>query len=377
MLQNRYLHQFVEEDLKLKMVFISGPRQVGKTTFAKSLLANDQTSCEQAYLNWDYPKDRKEILKQNLPTGAPIIILDEIHKYPKWKSLIKGFYDKHKETTKYLVTGSARLDVYRKGGDSLQGRYHHYHLHPLTLPEVNDYSHSSLEQLLTLGGFPEPFFSGKESQARRWRNEYADRLIREDIRDMQNIRDLSLLELLVDSLPAKVGSPLSIQSLREDLEVAHPTVARWLDILEKFYFSYRISPYGAPKIRAVKKEQKLYLWDWSRLENQGARFENFVASHLFKYCHYVQETTGHKMELRYVRDIDGRELDFIVLKDKKPIFAVEAKKSQSQIEPSLRYFQKRLKIPNFYQVHMGKEDYFNDGIRVLPFANLCRELNLV
>ena len=201
-----------------------------------------------------------------------------------------------------------------------------------------------------------------------------------DLRDLENVRDVSLIELLIQNLPERIGSPLSIQNLREVLSVSHDSVSRWLKILEALYFIFRISPFGSPKIKAVTKEQKLYLWDWSQnKEDEGARFENMVASHLLKYCHFIEDTEGHVMELRYLRDKDKREVDFVVLKDKKPLFAVEAKVSDSkQPTPEATYFRARTNIPRFYQVHLGQEDYGNENtsVRVLPFWKFCKELAL-
>jgi predicted AAA+ superfamily ATPase len=185
--------------------------------------------------------------------------------------------------------------------------------------------------------------------------------------------------LLIENLPSRVGSPLSIQNLRENLSVSHDSVSRWLKILETLYVVFRISPFGSPKIKAVTKEQKLYLWDWSQNENEGARFENMVASHLLKYCNFIEDTEGHSMELRYLRDKDKREIDFVVLKDKRPVFAVEAKVSgKNEPAPEAAYFRARTGIPKFYQVHLGIEDFGNEdtSIRILPFWTFCRELQI-
>ncbi len=200
--------------------------------------------------------------------------------------------------------------------------------------------------------------------------------MRDDVRDLERVREISLVEMLADALPSRVGSPLSIRNLREDLQVAHDTAERWIEILERLFVCFRIPPYGSPRIRAVKKEQKLYLWDWSAVEDPGARFENLVASQLLKYCHFVEDTEGFRMELRYLRDTDGREVDFVVLRDRKPLFAVEVKPDDVSVSPALRYFRERTPIPRWFQTHLGKKDVMVDGIRVLPFTTLCRELEL-
>ncbi len=371
----RYITSLVKEDLQNKMVFIGGPRQVGKTTFSLSLLGQNVNEKHGAYLNWDNPKVRQSLLKGELPGSEPLIILDEIHKFARWRNLVKGFYDINKRDKSFLVTGSARLDYYSKGGDSLQGRYHYYRLHPFSLSEI--FSHPSpqdIDQLFRLGGFPEPFLRGEERFRRRWQRERLQRVLYEDIRDLEQVKELSLLELLAEELPNKVGSPLSIKNLKEGLQVAHETVARWIQIFERMYYCFRIPPYDAPKIRAVKKEQKLYLWDWSLISEPGPRFENLVACHLLKYCHLLEDSEGHKMELRYLRDTDKREVDFVVIQDGKPLFAVECKIAERQLNPALAYFQERTKIPAFYQVHMGEKDTVKDGIRMLPFAAFCKKI---
>jgi uncharacterized protein len=186
-----------------------------------------------------------------------------------------------------------------------------------------------------------------------------------------------LIELLVDALPSRVGAPLSVKSLREDLEVAHDTAERWVQILENLYVCFRIAPYGAPKIRAVKKEQKLYLWDWSAVEDEGPRRENLVACHLLKLCHFLEDTEGHRMELRYLRDTDGREVDFVVLKNKRPLFAVEVKSSDKELSPAIRYFRARTPILRWFQVHFGVRDGVVDGVRILPFLRFAQEAGLV
>ena len=374
----RYLEAAIKEDLKMKMVFIGGPRQVGKTTLALGLLAKNADEQHPAYLNWDLAESRDKIRKGLFPANETLIILDEIHKYPKWKSLIKGYYDTNKSKINFLVTGSARLDIYRKGGDSLQGRYHYYRMHPLSLTELNIDSGRESTDLMNFGGFPEPFFSQNITHWRRWQKERLERVVFEDVRDLENLKNIQLLEELAIELPRRVGSPLSIKSLREDLNVAHETAEHWTTILEKVYYCFRIPPFGSPRIRAVKKEQKLYLWDWSLCENIGARFENMVASHLLKFCHYQEDTLGHRMELRFLRTKDSKEIDFVILQDGKPLFAVECKTGEQALAKSISYFKERTPIPMFYQVHMGSKDYVDarTGARVLPFWKFCKELGL-
>lgn len=390
---DRYLSAPLRADLRHKMVFLGGPRQVGKTTLALSLLpqprgAKAATAALRhlGYLNWDNPAVRPPLLRGELPGGQRRVVLDEIHKYPKWRNLVKGFYDTSGDRVSFLVTGSARLDHYRKGGDSLQGRYHYYRLHPLSLREMNKKPRADdLRALLEFGGFPEPLLAHNARVWRRWQRERLSRVIYEDVRDLENVREIGLIELLVDALPSRVGAPLSVANLREDLGVAHATVERWLAVLENMYVCFRVPPYsgrggrrgrGASRIRAVRKERKLYLWDWSQVDDAGARFENLVACQLLKYCHLVEDTEGYAMDLRFIRDTDRREVDFLVLQNKKPLFAVECKTGPKSVNPALRYFRERTDIPAFYQVHTGRRDYLADATRVLPFTTFCAELGL-
>ena len=372
----RYIKKSVEEDLENKMVFVGGPRQVGKTTFSLTFLSSPSEK-HPAYLSWDDLADRSALLKGELPSNQNCIVLDEIHKFARWRNLVKGFYDKNKSEISFIITGSARLDYYRKGGDSLQGRYHYYRLHPFSLLELNlSPTKDDLETLLRFGGFPEPFLKAEERFWRRWQRERVQRVIYEDIRDLENIKEISMLELLAEELPSRIGSPLSVKKLKELLQVAHETIERWIKIFERMYYCFRIPPYGPPKVRAVKKEQKLYLWDWSIVPESGPKFENFVASQLLKYCHFLEDTEGFDMELRFLRDTDKREIDFVVLKQGLPMFAVECKTGEKNINPSLFYFKERTHIPKFYQVHKGYRDFEKDGVRVLPFETFCKELQL-
>lgn len=375
-IHRRYIHNPVATDLKSRMTFIGGPRQVGKTTFALSYLP-EPNERHPAYLNWDDLSTRKALIRGELPPNEACIVLDEIHKFARWRNLVKGFYDTRKSQTSFIITGSARLDYYSKSGDSLQGRYHYYRLHPFSAVEiVQNPSRSDYQTLLRFGGFPEPCLRSEEKFWRRWQRDRLHRVIYDDIRDLENIREISLLELLAEDLPNRVGAPLSVKNLRETLQVAHETVERWIQIFERMYYCYRIPPFGSPTIRAVKKEQKLYLWDWSLVPDKGPKFENFIASQLLKYCHFIEDTEGYRMDLRFLRDTDKREVDFVVLQDRKPLFAIECKTGEKDVNPALFYFMERTEIPRFFQVHQGVRDYEKNGVRVLPVEAFCKELKL-
>jgi len=343
----RYLQDQVESDLQEKMVFVGGPRQVGKTTLAKALLTDPA-----GYLGWDIPSQRERILRRELP-DAELWVFDELHKYRRWRNYLKGVFDEFGEEHRILVTGSARLDLYRFGGDSLQGRYHFLRLHPLSLAELGSQQNADdVEALLQLGGFPEPFLRGSLARARRWSAEYRSRLIREEVATLENVRDLGLMEQLMLALPERVGSPLSRNALREELEINHQTVTRWLDIFERLYAIFRVAPFGAPRLRAVKQARKHYHTDWSVVPDEAARFENMVASHLLKWVHFQFDTAGRELELRYFRDVDGREVDFVVVERRRPVLMVEVKRSAGGADPSLRYLKERFPECEAYQVHL-------------------------
>ncbi|MBX3734857.1 MAG: ATP-binding protein [Verrucomicrobiae bacterium] len=329
----RYLAQQVRADLMRKMVFLAGPRQVGKTTVARSLVGD-----RPGYMSWDVPADREALLRGRLPI-APLLALDEIHKDRAWRALLKGLWDGRVAGQQILVTGSARLDFYRHGGDSLQGRYHFLRLHPLSVAELGITDVEAFRGLLTLGGFPEPFLGGSETEARRWSREYRVRLAQEDVRDLERVADLGRLERLMLRLPELVGSPLSLNALSEDLQVSHRAVSHWVEILERLYAVFRVPPFGTDAIRAVKKAQKHYHLDWSLVPEPGARFENLVAAHLLKWVHHEQDTQGREVELRYVRDVDGREVDFVLVERGRPLEFIEAKLSAREAPPALRHLK--------------------------------------
>jgi predicted AAA+ superfamily ATPase len=367
---DRYITNQVSEDLKDKMVFVGGPRQVGKTTLALSLLDD-----EAGYLSWDDLQDRERILKHQLPTTS-LIVFDELHKYRLWRNYLKGFFDKaiakqrltSSQKRQILVTGSAKLDYYRYAGDSLQGRYHYIRMYPLSVAELKLQTDEDFKTLLTLGGFPEPFFSGSETKAKRWSTAYRNRLINEEITTLESVFDLSLLELLMIRLPEMVASPLSINSLREDLQVSHQTIARWITIFERFYAIVRVPPFGHPKIKAVKKEQKHYHTDWSLVPELGARFENLVAISLLKWIYFEIDTKGRDLELRYFRDIDGREVDFVITENRKPIQCIECKWNDGDLSKGLKYFKTKFPSCEAIQIAaIGKKDYETmDSIKAMP-----------
>jgi predicted AAA+ superfamily ATPase len=381
MIRNRYLVKTILADLKdKKMVFLGGPRQVGKTTLASQLITKHFSG--NAYFNWDNREDRKDIMRPGWPGDVELVLLDELHKYKRWKTFIKGEYDKYKDRLNFMLTGSAHMDIYRKGGDSLQGRYHYFRLHPFSVAELENgqnsfipfkeldlpvkYPSKTINTLDQYGGFPEPFVKSTMRFSRRWHIEKIDRMFREDIQDVSVIRDLGSMKLLADMLPERVGSLLSTNALREDLEVSFRAVARWLDILESFYYHFRIYPHTSKHIASLKKEPKLYLWDWSEVEDESKRFENLVAAHLLKFTHFLYDCEGYKAELSFLRDLNKKEVDFLVTVKNKPWFAVEVKRADTSVAPSLKIFKEKWKIPFCYQViKKPKVDRMVGGIRVV------------
>lgn len=375
-LPERVYIPYIKKDLDKKMVFLGGPRQVGKTTLAIGLLRHYKPG-HPAYLNWDNEEARRTILKSSWPKEEPLVIFDEIHKKKGWQSLVKGFWDTWKGQQHFLITGSARLNIFRKGGDSMLGRYHYYRIHPYTLPELGN-SKENLKTLLQFGGFPEPLLEQDTVELKRWHLQRVSKLVRIDLRDLENVSDLDKVELLADTLPSRVGSLLSYKSLAEDLAVSDKTVKRWITILDNLYYCYLLAPYGSSEIKSVKKAPKLYLWDWSQIEDEGFRFENLVASHLLKWCDFNQDVLGEKMELRFIRDETGKECDFVVLKNRKPQFAVECKLSEDQPSSSLLALRSKIStIPKWYQVHLGtKSKMVSPDLSILPFDELCRLIAL-
>lgn len=355
---SRYLEAAIRADSlkKGKITLISGPRQVGKTTLSKALLnaSENYFSYDQESFRRAWAKSPETALSQR--TTGPVV-LDEIHKDRMWKRKLKGIYDENPQSGPYIVTGSARLDLFRRGSDSLLGRYLPYRLHPISVGEKSlplkpeqlfqsDVNSSyRLKDLLHLGGFPEPFFAGNRDEALRWSRLRLDRLVQEDTRDLLLISDLNAFRVLVDLLPERVGSPLSINSLREDVGKAYATVRSWYHVLESLYFCFSIKPYHKRINRAIRSEPKMYLFDILRIpeSSTGARLENMTALHLLKACHFWTDTASGEFSLHFVRDKSKREVDFLVTKEKQPWMLVECKSGLKWPSPALQYFAEVIK----------------------------------
>ena len=337
----RYLNSYIKNDLKEKIILLSGPRQVGKTTISKNLKSSF------TYLNYDSASDRKIISKGEWQRDVELIIFDELHKKKGWKSWIKGVYDTEGLKPEILVTGSARLEVSKKAGDSLAGRFFSYRLHPLTVKEncgfLNEDPKQALDNLIRFGGFPEPYLKGNETFAKRWRRSHIDTIIREDLLDIERVRDIKSIEILIDLLKARVGSQTSYSALANDLQVSIPTVKHWLQILENLYVIFPVRPYHRNITRSLLKEPKYYFYDTGAIEGDiSAKLENVVALALLRELHFVEDTTGSKVALHYLRDKDKNEVDFLTLIDNKPSLMVEVKVSDDEFSKSLYKFHNYL-----------------------------------
>jgi predicted AAA+ superfamily ATPase len=349
-LQNPILNDAFEQK---KMAFISGPRQVGKTTLAKAFLSTPKN-----YFSYDDESFRRAWSRSPSLSvsqrGEGVVILDEIHKDRSWKRKLKGIYDTI-EAEKYyqlIITGSAKLDLFRKKSDSLMGRYFPYRLHPFsvaenkhpnspdTLFEKNPTTHYKVDDLIHVSGFPEPLFSGSSNRAARWSRLRLERLIQEDVRDVLNVSDLRSFQILIELLPERVGAQFSLNALKEDVGKAYATVRSWYQVLESLYFCFSIKPYHKKISRSLRAEPRIFLFDLLRIpENMKAkRLENLTALHLLKACHYWTDTAQGEFELCYVRDKSQREVDFLIVRDKKPWILIECKSGKKELSNHLKYF---------------------------------------
>ena len=355
-----------------QMLFVSGPRQVGKTTLARQLCKD----FNGYYLNWDDVDHRQLILAgtnhlvaavglDQLRADKTLIVFDELHKYKHWKDFLKGFYDRYEQQVNILVTGSARLDIFKKGGDSLMGRYFHLCMHPLSIREISNQSTNSdqliqppqqisveiFDQLYQFGGFPEPFIKANSRFSLRWHNLRSKQLIMEDIRDSSNVQELAQLEVLSRLTISQSGQVTRYSTMATQIRVSVDTIRRWLDTLESFYFCFRIRPWSTNIASALRKEPKTYLWDWSLVSDAGMRAENFVASHLLKAVHWWNDLGMGEFGLYYLRTKEQKEVDFLISKNGSPWFLVEVKSSESAaINANLAWFQDKTGAEHAFQV---------------------------
>lgn len=355
------------------MLFLMGPRQVGKTTLSLSLKENASSF---TYLNWDNLDDRAIIIKGPRAIAdyaqlslarahPPLIVFDEIHKYGDWKTLLKGFFDTyaHQGEVRIVVTGSARLDIYKMGGDSLMGRYFLYRIHPLSVSELlhelpfdgftrppQSLPEEEFLSLFRFGGFPEPFLKREEAFFETWKRLRAQQFFYEDVRDLTNVQEIQQMELLALNLRENTGSLTNYTALSSKVRVSHETVRRWIETLKLLYYCFTIHPYSSNIPRSLLKEPKFYMWDWSQVDDLGQKAENFIASHLLKACHYWTDRGLGTYHLHFLRDKEKREIDFIVTREEKPWFIVEVKLSSTSLNGNLERYQQLTGAEHAFQV---------------------------
>jgi uncharacterized protein len=389
---------FAEDGL---MLFLAGPRQSGKTTTSEMIAESYQSSL---YLNWDERDHRQIILAgsssiaeygnfHHLSESKFFVIFDELHKYKDWKQFLKGFYDLYKNKTHILVTGSSRLDVFKHGGDSLMGRYFLYRMHPLSVAECittdlptniirdpSKISDDDFENLYRYGGYPKPFLKSSQTFSNRWQRLRSELLVQEDIRDGTRIQELKQLEVLVEILKNHASQQLNHSGLSKLVGVSIDTIVRWIEVLSSFYYCFLVKPWHKNVTRSLVKEPKIYLWDWSLIKENGAKFENFVASHLLKAVHYWVDMGHGDFDLYYIRTLDKQEVDFLVTKDGRPWFLVEAKYSSNQsLSANLCHFQRQLCVPYAFQVcydmpYVNKSCFTGEEPIIVPARTFLSQL---
>lgn len=357
------LQESIKSDLKTKIVLLTGPRQVGKTTLSKNLISPYE------YINYDIPEDRILVHERSWKKSTNLVIFDEIHKMKNWKSFLKGIYDDSTKKVPILVTGSARLEVSKKMGDSLAGRFFSYRLHPFDIKELAGIEppETVFQTLMKVGGFPEPYSSGSEKFYRRWKRSHLDIILRQDLIDLENVRDIIKIETLIELLKTRVGSPVSYSSLARDLEKDPGTIKRWLDLLESLYVIFKVTPYHKNIARAILKEPKYYFYDIALVENEGARLENLVACALLKELHRIEDLEGYGTVLHYLRTKDGKELDFLVVVNKKPKCILEVKLSDDSPSSSFMHFTAYFPgVPRIQLVGvLPREKEFDFGLKIV------------
>jgi len=359
-----------------QMALVSGPRQVGKTTTCRNHA--------DSYANWDNTDDQAFILAgpaamaeqlglDQLRDKPPVALFDELHKYARWKQFLKGFYDSHADRVRVLVTGSSRLDTYRRVGDSLMGRYFLYHMHPFSVAETIHRELPDPDRIVRLpkkpkaidfdalwvhGGYPEPFLKRDPQFSRRWQTLRTEQLLREDLRDLTQVQQIDQISALAKMLASRSGSQVNFSNLAKSVQVSVDTIRRWVETLNNLHHAFLIRPWFKNVSRSLRKEPKWFLRDWAEIEDQGSRAETFVGCHLLKAVDGWNDLGLGKFQLAYLRDKDKREVDFVVIRDGKPWFLVEVKQSETSLSPALRTFQEQVKAPFAFQVVI-ELDYVN------------------
>lgn len=375
---NRYLSSYIKRDTESKIVLLSGPRQAGKTTLARSLFQHFD------YFSFDRSEDREHLFQKQWHREKEAILFDELHKMPQWKSWLKGIYDTEGNRPRLLVTGSANLSTFTKVGDSLAGRYFSYRLHPIDLEEGVALSPLSAEEtfkrLMSCGGFPEPFLNGTIPFYRRWQKSHLDIILRQDFLDLYSVRSIKLVEiLLLDLLRDRVGSSVSVANLARYLQVDPKSVQTWLSMLENIYAIFRLTPYHQNISRSLVKEPKFYFYDIGRVTNESARLENLVACALLKRLQFLEDTEGLKTGLHYLRTKDGKEIDFLITLDNKPFLCMEIKTSDDTPSSNFKYFRNLLGPISCVQLVLNLKREFDtpEGVQVRNLVSYLSSLSAV
>jgi predicted AAA+ superfamily ATPase len=372
---DRSIIPYVKNDLSEKIVLLTGPRQSGKTTLAR-MLVNDFD-----YFNYDLAEHRVALMEKSWRRDCALVIFDELHKMKNWKSWIKGIFDTRGLKPPMLVTGSARLDTARKMGDSLAGRFFQYRLHPLDLKEVKAElaPEEAFDRVLRFGGFPEPFLKGEEIFYNRWRKSHLDIILRQDLLDLESVRSIADLETLIELVRRRVGSPVSSRSLSEDLQRDPKTIKRWLELLERMDVIFKVTPYHKNIARSLLKEPKYYFYDTGQVSGDaGAKLENMVAGALLKELHFLEDTLGRRCMLHYLRDKEGREIDFLIMIDNRPVLMIEVKWSEERLSRNFSIFSKYLPHTPGIQLagKLEREKSFGSGLRIVRAAPWLADLDL-
>ncbi len=374
----RYLNKYIIEDLNKKIILLTGPRQAGKTTLSK-MLTDDFD-----YLNYDNSDHRISLLEKTWDRAKDLVIFDELHKLKNWKSWLKGIYDTEGIPPSIIVTGSAKLDTYRKVGDSLAGRFFQFRLHPLDLKEIRislkpDNLDESLEKLLDIGGFPEPFLDGSTRFYNRWKKSHLDIILKQDLIDLENVQQITSIETLIQLLKKNVGAPVSYSSLAEDLQCSDKTIKRWLTILENMYVIFKVPPFHKNIARAILKSPKYYFYDNGQVDgDSGAKLENLVACALLKEIHFQEDCFGKEFKLCYLKNKDGREIDFLVALNSLPTHMIEVKWRDENLNANFKFFKKY--YPNTRKIQLVKElkreKTFPDGAEIRMAGKWLAHLSL-
>lgn len=362
----RQYTDFLKEYLGKKIILITGPRQAGKTTQSGFLSQSYQ------YLNYDDETDRKLLAEKAWDRKLDLIVFDELHKMKNWKSWIKGIFDKEGIPPSLVVTGSARLDIFKKLGDSLAGRYFQYRIHPLDVRELKrigqtDSTRSITDKILNYSGFPEPYLEGSQKFYNLWKKTHLDIILRQDLIELFDVKSIKSIEILINLLKHKVGSPISYSSLAQDLQVSDKTVKSWLQILENMYVIFKVTPFHENIGRANLKRPKYYFYDVARVEGDlGAKLENLVACSLLKECHFRQDCLGEEWELSYLSLRGGAEIDFAITKDNDAKYLVEVKTSDDSPSKNFKLFRSELPYAHQIQLvyNLKQEKTYPDGLEI-------------